>query len=57
MSKKQYGYLFGNKGRRKTRSPWFLEEWRRDMYAAADKTNGFRVRKYSRNKKTGGKVV
>lgn len=41
-----YGYLFGNKGRRKNRSPSFSDEFTRNMHAAADKSLGFRVRKY-----------
>lgn len=54
---KQYGYLYGNKGRRKMRSPWFSSEFERNANASADKANGFRVRKYSRNLKPKGKVV
>ena len=49
MAKKatyKYGYLFGNKGRRKNRSVLFSDEFTRNMHAAADKASGYRVRKY-----------
>lgn len=45
-AKFRYGYLYGNKGRRKMRSPHFDNEYHRDMYASADSSLGFRVRKY-----------
>lgn len=45
-TKYKYGYLYGNKGRRKMRSPIFEQEFLRDMYASADRSLGFRVRKY-----------
>ncbi len=41
---KQYGYLYGNPGRRKMRSPWYADKFTRNSNAAADKANGFRVR-------------
>lgn len=47
-TKFKFGYMFGNKGRRKNRSAWFDNEMTRNMYAAADKSNGFRVRKYKK---------
>jgi hypothetical protein len=40
----KFGYLYGNKGKRKTRSPKFASEFERNMHSAADKANGFRVR-------------
>lgn len=45
-AKYKYGYLYGNKGRRKNRSPLFDQEYLRNMYAAADRDLGFRVRTY-----------
>jgi hypothetical protein len=45
--------MYGNKGRRKFRSPWFSSEFERNAHAQADKDNGFRVRKYSRQLRKG----
>lgn len=47
-TKFKFGYLFGNKGRRKNRSPFFDSEAMRNMYADADRSLGFRVRKFKK---------
>jgi hypothetical protein len=44
---KRFGYLFGNKGKRKHRRE-FDTAFERNMNAAADKATGFRVRKFER---------
>lgn len=52
MAKKEqykYGYLYGNKGRRKNRSLWFQDEFTRNLHARADADNGFaRIRKFKK---------
>lgn len=44
---KPFGYLFGNPKRRKHRRE-FATEFERNLNAAADKANGFKVRKFDR---------
>jgi len=45
MEKKKFAYLYGNKGKRKIRSPWYDNKKKRDFFASIDKEMGFRVRK------------
>jgi len=42
---KRFGYLYGNAGRRKFRLI-FSSEFDRNMFAAADRSLGYRVRKF-----------
>lgn len=54
---KQYSFLYGNKGRRKFRAPWYADKWRRDMEAAGYAQQGFRVRKVERTRKASSTTV
>lgn len=44
---KRFGYLYGNKGQRKFLA-LFHSEFQRNCFAAADRSSGFRVRKFER---------
>ncbi len=47
--KHKYGFLYGNKGRRKNRSLWFQSEFERDAHAKATSDIGFaRIRKFKK---------
>ena len=48
----KYGYLYGNKGRRKMRSPWYDSAFARNLAMNADKLNGFKVRPVQKSDKT-----
>lgn len=53
----KYGYLYGNKGRRKMRSVWYSSEFQRNLHMAADKANGFKVRPVKKADKPASKKV
>lgn len=48
MTKYRYGFLAGLKGKRKSRSTWFGDEFTRNLHAAGAKRAGYRVRKYKK---------
>lgn len=53
----KYGYLYGNKGRRKFRSPWYHTEFARNAAMNIDRLSGYNVRPVQKREADRGKTI